>query len=223
MNVEICEKHLLYPGGCALSQIMIKSSGADWKPMTVVLDGKDLTGGPWYAPRLAFFSMAVESPGRSIEIRDVALVGPTGRSLVTNGDFSSGMAHWFVTSDREHLPWHTKNLALNVLFDQGILGLACFAMLVSIALWRLAVGHARRHPLAPYIAAALAGYLVVGMFDSLLDVPRVAFLFYLALLWGLALRDRSASATRAEAKRPADSHPRNDAERRIGDGRPARG
>ena len=41
------------------------------------------------------------------------------------------------------------------------------------------------------VGAALAGFLIVGMFDSLLDVPRVAFLFYLLLVWGLALRDRT--------------------------------
>jgi hypothetical protein len=144
LNVEVCEKHLLYSGGCALSQIVIKNSNVEWKPMTVVLDGKDLTGGPWYAPRLALFSMAVESPRRSIEIRDVTLIGPTGSSLLTNGDFSNGMAHWFFTSEREHLPWHTKNIALNVLFDQGIVGLASLTMLISIALWRLIAGHAAR-------------------------------------------------------------------------------
>lgn len=191
LNVEICEKQLLYKEGFVLSQVVIKNPDETWKRMTVVLDGKDLTGGPWYAPRLAFFSMAVETAGASVDVRDVTLVGPTGRSLITNGDFSSGMAHWFFTSDRGHLPWHIKNLALNVLFDQGMLGLACLTGLVCIALWRLVVGHARGHPLAPYVAAALGGFLVVGMFDSLLDVPRVAFLFYLLLLWGLALRDRS--------------------------------
>jgi len=191
LNVEISEKQLLYKEGFALSQVRIRNSNGTWKRMTVVLDGKDLTGGPWYAPRLAFFSMAVETAGATLDIRNVTLVGPDGRSLVANGDFSRGMAHWFFTSDRGHLPWHIKNLALNVLFDQGILGLACLTMLICIALWRLLVGHARGHPLAPYVAAALAGFLIVGMFDSLLDVPRVAFLFYLLLVWGLALRDRT--------------------------------
>ena len=49
-------------------------------------------------------------------------------------------------------------------------------------------GSARRHPLAPAIAGAVLGFLVVGLFDSLLDVPRVAFLFYLLVMLGLLLR-----------------------------------
>ena len=38
--------------------------------------------------------------------------------------------------------------------------------------------------------AGIVGFLVVGLFDSLLDVPRVAFLFFLLLL--LAVQGRKA-------------------------------
>ena len=41
--------------------------------------------------------------------------------------------------------------------------------------------------MAPYLAAALLGFILVGMFDSLLDVPRLAMLFFLLLLASLAL------------------------------------
>ena len=61
-------------------------------------------------------------------------------------------------------------------------------MLVIASLVRTAVGPARRHPDAPFVAAAVLGFLAVGAFDSLLDVPRVAFVFYLVLLTGLLLR-----------------------------------
>jgi hypothetical protein len=38
----------------------------------------------------------------------------------------------FFTSDRHHLPWHIKSLFLNILFDQGILGVFA-VLLLSIA------------------------------------------------------------------------------------------
>jgi hypothetical protein len=71
---------------------------------------------------------------------------------------------------------------LHVLFEQGIVGLLAFALLVLAALMRSLVGQRAYHPLAPAIVASIVGFLVVGMFDSLLDVPRVAFLFFLLLL-----------------------------------------
>ncbi|WP_172404920.1 hypothetical protein, partial [Janthinobacterium sp. GW458P] len=45
--------------------------------------------------------------------------------------------------------------------------------------------------------AALAGFLVVGLFDSLLDVPRIALLYYLMLLGTLLQPLPSHPAERA--------------------------
>jgi hypothetical protein len=119
----------------------------------------------------------------------VSLIGPRGRNLIENGDFANGTARWFIVSERIHLPWHIKNMAFNVLFDQGAVGLLLFVLLVGGTLWRLTAGHARRHPMAPFLTASLVGFLVVGAFDSLLDVPRVALAFYLVLFAGLALEE----------------------------------
>jgi hypothetical protein len=186
-HLEICEQHLLYNEGCAIASVMIDAMGDASQRKVVNLDGKRLSGGPWYAPRLAFFAMAVESPGRRVEIDNVSLLGPDGREVLENGDFANGMGRWFFTSERLHLPWHIKNVGLNVLFDQGLLGLLSLTLLVAVALGRLVAGGARRHPAAPYLAAALVGFLVVGAFDSLLDVPRIGFLFYLLTFLGLTL------------------------------------
>lgn len=188
LHVEICEKHLLYIGRCAMRTMEVTPSKAGWQKLVVPLDGSVFTGGPWYAPRLVFFSIAVLSKGHLIAIDNVQVIGPDGTSRISNGDFSAGMAHWFFTSDKHHLPWHIKNLYLDLLFDQGIVGLGAFVLLVIGALVRLTAGRARSHPLAPFLAASIAGFLVVGLFDSLVDVPRVAFLFYVTVFMGLLLR-----------------------------------
>jgi hypothetical protein len=187
LHLEVCEKHLLYSAGCAIKNVRIKGLGREWQHFEVALDGRALSGGPWYAPRLAFFSLAIDSRGRQADIDNIGLVGPDGQRLLVNGDFSAGMARWFFTSDRRHLPWHIKDMALDVLFDQGVIGLLAFTALLMGALWRLTGGSVREHPLAPYLAAALLGFTVVGVFDSLLDAPRVAFLFYLLCLVALLL------------------------------------
>jgi hypothetical protein len=186
LHVELCEQQLLYNGECGAASRKLPSQ-PDWQQLSIALDGRQLSPGPWYAPRFGFFAVAVESSGHTVDIRNMALISPDGRNLIANRDFSEGMAHWIPISERYHLPWHIKNMELNVLFDQGIVGLTIFLLLLIGALWRLAFGTARGHPLAPFLAASLVGFTAVGGFDSLLDVPRVAFLFYLLLLTGLAL------------------------------------
>ena len=69
-----------------------------------------------------------------------------------------------------------------------------FLMLTGGALFRLVAGVARTHPYSPFLAAALAGFLLVGLFDSLLDVPRLAFLFYLLIFVALALQPGGSAA-----------------------------
>ena len=155
--------------------------------MQATLQGAGTSRGAWYAPRLISFSLANATNGGLVEVDDLALLDAAGRDQLANGSFSEGLARWFFSSDRNHMPWHLKNIAVHTLFDQGVMGLALLVALVAGALWRTMFGSARRHPLAPAIAGAVLGFLVVGMFDSLLDVPRVAFLFYLLVVLALTL------------------------------------
>jgi hypothetical protein len=115
------------------------------------------------------------------------LLDASGQQLLLNGDFSAGLSGWFFSSDRHHLPWHIKSLPLHVLFDQGVFGLIIHALLAIGALWRVTVGSGRGHPLAPPLAAGLVGLLVIGLFDSVIDAPRIAFVYYLLLLVALTL------------------------------------
>jgi hypothetical protein len=188
VHLEVCLKHLLYDGGCLVKQIRLPAKPGQWQTAEAQLDGDPLSTGPWYAPRLVMFSVASENPGVRVDIDNLVLTGVDGRNQLANGDFEADLSRWFMTSDRYHMPWHIKNLVANVVFDQGFVGLALLGTLVIGALLRVTLGAARAHPLAPGVAGGLAGFLVVGMFDSLLDVPRVAFLFYFLVLLGLTLK-----------------------------------
>ena len=85
---------------------------------------------------------------------------------------------------------------MNVLFEQGMVGLVIWGALLAGALWRVSLGSARQNPLAPALAAGLISFMVVGLFDSLLDVPRLAWLFYLLVLIALTLPPRQSGSPR---------------------------
>jgi hypothetical protein len=87
-----------------------------------------------------------------------------------------------------------------------VFGLVIHALLAIGALWRVTVGSGRGHPLAPPLAAGLVGLLVIGLFDSVIDAPRIAFVYYLLLLVALTLprpsrREAGPAAEPAPKKR----------------------
>lgn len=207
LHLEICEKHLIYNSTCAVKQVQIKPSDSEWTAINVQLDGQNITGGPWYAPKLIAFSIGLESKGSLADIDDLALTAHNGQNWLVNGDFSEDMAHWFFTSDKHHLPWHAKNILLNILFDQGAIGVILFAALIVVAFMRLSRCRIAGRQIAPYVTAGLVAFLVVGLFDSLLDAPRLAFIFYLLVLYALVenTREFPAISSRPRGGRAASS------------------
>ena len=195
LHLEICQKHLLYNADCLLGGTALKfdpGTAGHWQELRMTLQGKDLPDSDWYAPRLAVFSIATDTGQGVVDIDKIQVTDGQGRSLLDNGDFSQGLQRWFFSSDRNHMPWHIKSLLMNVLFDQGLVGLALFGLMGIAALWRVVLGSAKDHALAPAIAGGLVGFVVVGLFDSLVDVPRLAFVFYLVLMLGLTVRPSRA-------------------------------
>ena len=203
VHFEVCAKHLLYDGGCQVANADIAPKDGRWQPLQITLAGAPLTRGAWYAPRLMAFAIVTVTSGGRVEYDNLRLAGADGRNLLANGDFEAGMARWFFTSDRVHLPWHAKNLALHTLIEQGALGLALLIVLGAAGWWRVAFGAARGHPLAPALAAAITGFAIIGVADSLLDIPRIAWLFWLLLLIALTLRGPAAIRTPRAAALPS--------------------
>lgn len=155
--------------------------------MQVQLEGTRPTRGAWFAPNLIVFSVGVANQGGRAELDNFELSGPDGLNLLANADFSEGFAHWFFTSDGYHTPWHIEGIFMNALFDQGVVGVLLLLLMVGGGLWRLTFGSARNNLLAPAMAAALVSFCAAGIFSSVTDVPRVAFLFYFLVLLSLTL------------------------------------
>ena len=186
--VELCERHLLYDGNCQTGFIRVFPDNTSWQTLRLPLE--DLVWMPvtWHAPRLAMLSLSIANAGGFADFDDIQLIGSNQQELLQNGRFSAGLAHWFPAAQSYFVPWHMDNLFLEVLVERGLAGLLVLTALLTCAFWHLVVGGARLLPLSPYLAASLSAGALVGLFSSFMDVPRVAFLYYLLALYSFHAR-----------------------------------
>lgn len=182
VHLEVCEKHLLYEAACLFGSVVVQPGETGWNRYRTKLVGAPLNRELLGRLRFKVFSIGLVSHSAKVDIDDIVIYDGSGTSLLANGDFSDNMAHWFMTSDRDHMPWHTKSLPVNLLVDQGIVGLAIFALLTVFALGKMLACRHVNSGIAPYVVAGVTGYLIVGLFDSLLDVPRLSFAYYFLIL-----------------------------------------
>ncbi|GHU08781.1 hypothetical protein AGMMS50225_08060 [Betaproteobacteria bacterium] len=180
LHVEICRKHLLYARGCAIKSVGVPGGG--WKQLEFVLDSKDFGAGADRLPRPAVFSLADVTKGGMIDIAKVSVIDAKGTDLLDNGDFAAGGDFWFFSSDNFHLPWQEDNLWLHLWVEQGWFGVIAFSLLGLVALWRVSMGRAAHHPLAPPLAGAMLGFFSLGAFNSLVNAPRLTT-FVFMLMW----------------------------------------
>jgi hypothetical protein len=181
LHIHLCQRQLLYPQRCAAVPLKQISYTPDWQHYQYSMDA-----GVLGADRLPVtLEIAAEGKQVVLDVDKLSLrAEPDGPELLHNGDFSHANDYWFFSSDRNHLPWHIKNLALNLYFEMGWLGVSAYLlMLLSVA----AVLLQRRDTAW---LASLAAFQVVGLFDSLIDVPRITLLFTL-LLCAAALQPRN--------------------------------
>ncbi|MCC7079630.1 MAG: transposase, partial [Burkholderiales bacterium] len=169
--------------------------GDGWHVVTKSMDVQDL-GSAAGIPRLTVVSIANDSR-TPIDVDKISLIDANGRELISNGGFTQGTSFWFFSSDRHHLPWHAKNLWLHYYVEQGYLGMIVFGLLGLVALLRLTVGPSSRHLLAAPLLGAIVAFFIVGLFDSLVDAPRLATLAFLLLFIAMGLRRPRLRASRS--------------------------
>jgi VanZ family protein len=191
LDVYLCEKHILNSRDC--QSFAVALDGDSWVRRRVEIDSRKLGSRVGLLPPVPVeLSFTNQRSGTIVDLTGVRLVDGQGQNIVSNGDFALGVNRWFFTTD-DYLSWRVENVWLQMLFDQGWLGLLAFASLtvyLGVALLRrLGRGDAA----ASGLLASFAGILTVGFFGSILDSPRVALLLYLTLL--LTLRHLSERGT----------------------------
>lgn len=201
LTVPLCEKALLYSFTCAWNAVKLPPGNGQWLHQEIRIR-TDRFGPPGSLfQRPVKLSLLNQDKATLIDVDNVALLDERGVDLVRNGDFSQGMQGWFFSTD-SHLAWHAKNLFVHVLFEQGWLGLVAFVALLAVVGFTLA-RRAGRDAMALTLLVSLAAFLAVGMVDSLIDEPRLDFLFFwllaIALVSGGKVLHRRASGARRSA------------------------
>lgn len=185
LQVVLCEKTVMYSIVCVDKQVQLNSGDA-WQKSVATVDIKNIGADLSYLNRVGrrpvFLSIVAPKPGETVDIASVSLRSPSNAELLKNRRFEQGPAHWRITSD-DHIAWHTKNVMMNLLFEQGWFGLLTFAALSLRALFVLVVAVRAGHPEGAPLLAGISGMLFVGMTESLLDAPQIAFLYYLCVFY----------------------------------------
>ena len=185
--VSVCEKSLLSSRHCRWLKAEARAGG--WQRSELGFNSDEVGSASNFATRPVKLSLMNSQPGTVVDVDNIRLLDRTGRNLIANGDFSNGNDRWFFSTEN-HLAWHIKNLMVHIVFEQGWFGLLAFVIVCGFAVVRLAVSAWRGDLFATTRLAALGGFFAVGLFDSLLDFPRLSLLFFLFVFTALLRPER---------------------------------
>lgn len=186
LTVALCDKWLISSYNCSYTLFKIQENGEEWQTYRgTIKTGKIGYGGSVSGltfPRPTRLSFWINNaPLHGVDIDAITMTHENEIDLLANGEFAQLSDRWFWTSDA-HLFWHTKNLAVGLLIDQGWLGLLAVGALLALTLAALARQIAAGDKLAAVLLASLTGFLVTGVTVSTFDQPRLVLMFYLLCL-----------------------------------------
>lgn len=182
LDISICEKKLFNSHHCQWLSVPV-APGKGWQHQNRVFSSAQAGQGSWWARRPVQLSLFNPQEKGVVDVDNVRLTDRSGTNLISNGDFAQGGDYWFFKSGN-HLSWHTKNMGVHLVFEQGLVGLAVFCTLIIVAVWRLVRSLWAGDPHAAAWLASVGGLLTIGFVDSLFDAPRLAMLLVFALLVG---------------------------------------
>ena len=178
LALPLCEKWLLYSSTCYSETIVVGDTHGQWHTFEIDLSTAHFDARPWYAFRPVKFAM-FNAGSAAVDVDNVSLTAG-GKEFIRNGDFSRIMDHWYFSTDKFEA-WHFENTWLQLYFEQGVIGLVLFVLLVSYAVFFSSTRLRERDFPLPSLGAALLGFLALGTLDSLFDFPRLTLLFFLVM------------------------------------------
>lgn len=193
----ICDKVLLYSDNCQSGQTTPTTPGK-WESVSATLVTANLGAGAFggLIHRPVELSLFGVEKGTTIAIRDVRLTDEAGHELLANGDFRKGLDRWLFTDD-SHVSWRILNQYLMLLFESGAVGLTAYLALSALAISGGIRGALLGDPIGAAVAGSVASFLVSGLFDNVLEAPRVATLFYLICMAGVIMWQRGVDGRRS--------------------------
>ncbi len=197
ITIPLCEKHLLDSRRCVWHSYELPG-GKGWQHKEATIDSGEIGSGSWLSTPPVELFLYNEAKNQLLGVDNLSLKDPRGHELLRNGDFSEGGDFWFFRT-HEHLAWHIKNLWVSMLFEQGWVGLIVFNLLLLDALAELAGPAWGGRPVPAAAFTAVLGFLIVGLFASPFDAPRLTALFFAVLAIGLRAAERSDTPGEREA------------------------
>lgn len=196
--IEICER-LIYQSykTCRWMGINSGSDSGRWINFNKTFSVSNLGEKRWYGSRPVQIAILNRGLNQGVDIDDVQIITPSGARLLDNSTFDEGLDHWFFYSGN-HLGWHIKNIWVDTFFEGGWIGLFIFSLLVVYTLV-VSYKRLRRRDSFPLLyLPALTGLMVVGLFDSILDEPRLTLLLFVCTWIVLASRSTALELPQVE-------------------------
>jgi hypothetical protein len=199
LSVYLCEKSYLFSTDCMVRQMGMIEMSEQWQKLetTLSLAPSDSALGSQLRDSLVPLSLGLVNAGRHsiLEIQSVALHNLSGEQLIRNANFNQRTDQWFFTADN-HWAWHIENLFLYFWFELGWVGLVIFLGLMAQLTAAAVGGVMAQQDDSLVVLGGLLGLLVIGLFNSPFDFPRILFLFALLSIYILAFDSRSSSNVR---------------------------
>jgi hypothetical protein len=178
ITIPICEKWLLSSFNCIWTSFEFGKETGRWRHFEALVSSDEMSASHWFSQRPIKLALYNGSSNAIIDVDNIRLENSRGENLIRNGSYSSELDNWLFTSD-SHLQWHIKSLPVAVLFDQGWFGLIALCLFVGLVIRRSTIHAWHGDVRAATLLASFIGFLVVGLFDTLIDAPRFLLLFLL--------------------------------------------
>jgi hypothetical protein len=191
LDASLCEVQRLDSSQCRWVGIEVPAGDDQWRPRELAFDSNTMGAGTILTRRPVELLLYNPVRGTVVEVDNLRLVDEQGHELLSNGDFSRGGDYWFGKT-YDSLPWRINNLWVQMLFEQGWLGVLTFMLLLAVLLSRLAAALWRGDAFATALLAAATAFLTVGLVDSVFDAPRLTVLFFSVLFMGALASARRA-------------------------------
>jgi len=201
LSIALCERNLIYASNfmssCAREALNFESTNKALTKYTLEINSGRVGERGAFRRWPTVLTLNYGKGDAVLEIDSIGL-SADGFNQTRNNLFESGMDYWFFYNDISHLPWHVKNIFLQLWFKNGWLGLGFFLSLVALLI-RVNFQRHAHDSLLPVYTTGVITLCVFGLFGSPLDSARVSWMFYFFLFSGLARLRMKVASNRAHS------------------------
>lgn len=177
LSFPICEKSISYSFKCNWKTINIVNENDNWGNYKISYPEFEIGQDRLSQKKPIEFAIYNGNKDIIIDVDNIILTDSDGNNVIKNGDFTHGKDYWFFSIEN-HLAWHIFNVWVNLFFELGILGLLVFTAFILFVLIHQIKDILKKNMFSLILFSSFCGFFVVGLVGSLLDSPRILFLFY---------------------------------------------